>query len=169
MISALLALAILSPSAPLQQDKDQPREYRYVRSRQFQLKDLQVEEVKVGAKLEHALKAWVMDTEAKRQEGMMFLMGNDFTEKEAMIFVFKSAQRLDFWMKNTYVPLDIAYLDAEGKIVKTYTMRALDIYSDYASGVPAKYALEMKQGSLVKLGMEIGQKVSIPDKVKAKE
>ncbi len=167
MISAILAFAIMFPDQ--QAAKEQPRDYRYIRSRQFQLRDLQVEELKVGANLEHKLHTWVMDTEAKRQEGMMFLLGTDFTDLDAMVFAFKSAAPLNFWMKNTYVPLDIAYLDADGRIVKSYTMRALDIYTDYSSKSPAKYALEMKQGSLQKFDMTIGQKVEIPEKVKAKE
>lgn len=168
MIAVFLALALVSMDAPASQNS-QPKEQRYIRSRLFQLKDLQVEELKVGAKLEHKFKTWVMDTDAKRQEGMMFLLNEDVADDQAMIFVFDKSETLSFWMKNTYIPLDIAYMDANGKIVKTYTMQALDVYTDYTSKLPAKYALEMKKGIMLKLGIAVGQKVEIPEKVKAKE
>lgn len=168
MLTALIAFALVHIDFAEPQDQA-AKEQRYIRSRQFQLKDLQVEELKVGVKQEHKFKTWVMDTDAKRQEGMMFLLNEDVADDQAMIFVFDKAETLSFWMKNTYIPLDIAYIDTNGKIVKTYTMQALDVYTDYTSKLPAKYALEMKKGTMLKLGILVGQKVEIPEKVKAKE
>lgn len=151
------------------QDKDQDREPRYNRARTHQLKDLQKEEIKLGPKLENKLKVWVMDTEFKRQEGMMFLELQDVSEKQGMIFVFRRELPLGFWMKNTLIGLDIAYLDKNGVIVKIYTMKPLDTVTDYSSGKYAKYALEVRAGLFKKLKVEVGQKVEIPDTVKAKD
>ena len=150
------------------QEKDQDQEPRYNARRTHQLKDLQKEEIKLGANLEHKLKIWVMDTELKRQEGMMFLELQDVSEKQGMIFVFRREYPLSFWMQNTLIALDIAYLDEDGVIVKIYTMKPLDTVTDYSSGKYAKYALEVRAGLFKKLKVEVGQKVEIPDTVKAK-
>ena len=109
-----------------------------------------------------------MDTELKRQEGMMFLELQDVSEKQGMIFVFRREYPLAFWMQNTLIALDIAYLDEDGVIVKIYTMKPLDTVTDYSSGKYAKYALEVRAGLFKKLKVEVGQKVEIPATVKAK-
>lgn len=173
MLTLILAVAIGlfdEPQAAAQEQKQ-----RYIPNRQFQLKDLQVEELKftqttdTGEKVEHKIKSWVMDTEAKRQEGLMFVLDSDMKADQGMIFVFKAPEPLRFWMMNTYIPLDIAYLDKDGVVVKTYTMIAHDTTTDYSSIKPAMYAWELKQGTLRKLGLKAGMKVTIPEKVKAKE
>ena len=172
MIALAASLALLGqPDAGqgIQDAQDQKqKEPRNNRFRQNQLKDLQVVELKLGTKLQHKFTTWVMDTEDKRQEGMMFLEDQDVSKTQAMIFVFKEDLPLSFWMMNTLIPLDIAYVNANGTIVKTYTMRAHDITSNYGSRSPAKYAIEFKAGTFRRLGIKAGQKVEIPDKVKAK-
>ncbi len=176
MLTLILAmtLGLTANSVEVQQHKDE-RVYRNIPQRKFQLKDLQLEELWVGeidketGKPQHKLKSWVMDTDAKRSEGLMFVLDGDIKTDESMIFAFKEAEEQRFWMMNTYIHLDIAYIGADFKIVKTYTMLAHDTTTNYTSVKPAKYVLEMKQGTIKRLGMKLGQTVSIPDKVKAKE
>lgn len=146
-----------------QQPKNQHRKIEY---RAFQLDDLEVADVKFD---ETVIKMWVMDTDAKRAEGMMFLQDGDFKPEEGMIFVFKVAQPLSFWMRNTLVPLDIAYCDAKGVVLNTYTMRALDETSDYSSKGKAMYAIELKAGTIKKLEIAAGDKFEIPETVVAKD
>ncbi|QYK53971.1 MAG: DUF192 domain-containing protein [Fimbriimonadaceae bacterium] len=164
LTSILLAISILPTQN--QQDPD-IAPLRHNEKRLYQLKDL--ETTTIVLKDKHELKAWVMDTDAKRSEGMMFLEDKDFTEKQAMVFVFTAARELRFWMRNTLVPLDIAYVDSSGRIVRTYTMKALDETTDYSSYGNAKYAIEFKAGLFKKLGVRAGDYVAISSRVKAKD
>ncbi|MBX3110684.1 MAG: DUF192 domain-containing protein [Fimbriimonadaceae bacterium] len=168
MMVSLTALALFAHgvlTAPVQgqpKSQDKPNPFR-----RFQLKDLAKATIKVDGK--HEFTAWIMDTDAKRMEGMMFLEDSDFTEKQAMVFVFKEAEPLSFWMKNTKVPLDIAYCGKDKVINTVYTMSAFDTTSNYSSRQASMYAIEFKAGVFKKLGIRPGAKVDIPSTVKAKD
>jgi uncharacterized membrane protein (UPF0127 family) len=168
VISAAIATVVLTPALLSQekQEEKKERKWRHVPQRQFQLKDLQVVKLKLNKK--HEYTCWVMDREAKRQEGMMFLESSDWKKNEGMIFAFKRAQPLSFWMKNTYVPLDIAYLDGNGKILNMYTMQPLDVTTNFYSKGYAKYAVELKAGTFKKLKIKAGMRFEIPKTVKPK-
>jgi uncharacterized protein len=79
-----------------------------------------------------------------------------------MLFVFDFEQPLSFWMKNTIIPLDIAYIRTDGTIVKTYTMAPLETRT-YPSIERARYALEVQAGLLDELGIQAGHTAEIPD------
>ena len=165
MASLLIAALLLNPVSQVQvQDQEPPYNDRRV----HQLRDLQKAELKLGPELKTKITCWVMDEESKRQEGMMFLRSKDVKENQGMIFAFKGELPLSFWMKNTYIPLDIAYLDRTGRILRIYTMKPLDTVTDYSSKSSAMYALEVKAGLFKKWGVKVGQKVIIPKTVKGK-
>jgi uncharacterized membrane protein (UPF0127 family) len=67
-------------------------------------------------------------------------------------------------MFNTIIPLDIAYINAQGQIVKTYTMAPLETRT-YPSLEPAQFALEVLAGTFEQLGIGVGDHVEIPDSV----
>lgn len=166
MFSALVFAVVANPAEVQRQDTTYPP-MREIRQRTHQLKDLQRVDITVAEK--HKLNVWVMDQESKRQEGMMFLREGDFNEKQGMLFAFIEAIPLRFWMKNTYVPLDIAYLNADGTINSIYTMKAFDTTTDYSSRAASMYALETKDGWFKKNGVKVGDKVAIPSTVKGKD
>lgn len=147
------------------QDEKQDKK-RFVKERVFQLDKLQVATVKVE---KHTFKLWVMDTNAKRSEGMMHLENTDFKDDEGMIFVFLGEDWRRFWMRNTRVDLDICYCDKDGKILNTYTMAKFDETTDYSSTGPAMYVIELKAGILNKLGIKAGMKFQIPEDVVSKD
>lgn len=134
--------------------------------RTHQLKDLEVVEVTMG---EHKFKMWVMDTDSKRMEGMMFLENKDFKDDEGMLFVFPGLATRNFWMKNTLVPLDIAYLNREKKVLNTYTMAALDTTTPYPSKGGSQFVIEVRAGLFEKLKIGKGTMCTFPATVKAKD
>jgi len=98
----------------------------------------------------------VVNTPDQRATGLM----NRFSLQpdHGMLFVFEQPQPLGFWMKNTYVPLSIAFLDASGKIVNIDDMKPLDETTHWSSGM-AVYAIEMKQGWFAGKGITAGDVV----------
>jgi len=76
-----------------------------------------------------------------------------------MLFVFEAPQPLAFYMKNTYVPLSIAFVDARGRILNIEDMRPLDESTHWSKGM-ALYAIEMKQGWFAAKGIGAGDAVA---------
>ena len=77
-----------------------------------------------------------------------------------MLFVFSKDQVLSFWMRNTYLPLSIAYLDASGEIVDIQDMQPLD-ETAHPSAKPARYALEVNQGWFKRHSVLVGQQIRL--------
>ena len=89
------------------------------------------------------LNAEIADTSRFRNLG---LMNRDFLDRESgMIFVFPEKSRRSFWMKNTRIPLSIAFIDEDGKIINIENMKPNDM-SNVRSTSPAPYALEVNRG-----------------------
>ncbi|HVP10059.1 MAG TPA: DUF192 domain-containing protein [Phycisphaerae bacterium] len=105
--------------------------------------------------------AYVADTDATRMLGLMNVTEADLSADYGMIFVFDRDEALSFWMRNTIIPLDIAYIRSDGTIVKTYTMQPLD-ESGYPSLQPARFALEVRGGQFRQWGISEGDRVEIP-------
>jgi len=113
------------------------------------------------------LKAEVAADNNTRTVGLM----NRFSLQpdHGMLFVFAQSQPLAFWMKNTYVPLSIAYIDSQGTILNIVDMKPHD-ESTYPSAGAALYALEMKQGWFKDRGIVAGNRIEGLDKAgKAKQ
>ena len=76
-----------------------------------------------------------------------------------MLFVFEETQTLCFWMKNTLIPLSIAFLQDDGTILNIEEMKPQTLNS-HCSLRPARFALEMNAGWFSKRGLKPGDKVS---------
>jgi uncharacterized protein len=97
-------------------------------------------------------------THEEQQMGLMFR--KTMPADQGMLFVFAQEQRLGFWMKNTYLPLSIAFLNAQRQIVDIQDMLPLD-ETTHVSAKPALYALEMNQGWFDKNGISSGSQLEI--------
>jgi len=104
------------------------------------------------------IRAEVVQTEEEKAKGLMFResLGKD----DGMLFVYDREAVLTFWMKNTPIPLSIAFMDQRGKIVDIQDMEPFSLQT-HASILPAKYALEMNQGWFKRNGIKMGDVVSI--------
>ena len=101
----------------------------------------------------------IADTDAERQTG---LSGRTTLAEDAgMLFVFDQEQPLSFWMKDTLIPLSIAYISADGRIVDIQDMQPLD-ETPHPSAEPAQYALEVNQGFFTERGVAVGDTVELP-------
>ncbi len=103
---------------------------------------------------------YVADESAERADGLMFVKVDELGADEGMVFVFAAEQELSFWMENTLIPLDIAFLDASGKILNILQMRALDQTPQSSDG-PAKYAVEMHEGWFENKRVRAGDKFDL--------
>ena len=104
----------------------------------------------------HTVTVEIADTPELRSRGLMERAG--LQPDHGMLFVYPSARPLSFWMKNTPLPLSIAYIDSQGRIVRLADMAPFDETS-IPSRYPAQYALEMEQGWFAKHGVAAGDRV----------
>ena len=86
---------------------------------------------------------------------------NSMPEDHGMIFVFGYEQVLYFWMKNTLIPLDIVYLNRDGKVVAVRQMKPLD-ETGIGSKEPAQYAIELNAGQAKASGVKEGDIIRLP-------
>lgn len=98
----------------------------------------------------------VADTEEARQRGLM--NRESLPEDRGMLFVYPEERRLSFWMRNTAIALDIAFIDRSGRIVDIQEMEPYD-EETIASREPAMYALEMNRGWFEAHGVTPGDAV----------
>jgi hypothetical protein len=101
----------------------------------------------------HLIHAEVADSFESRAQGLMFR--KYLGPNEGMLFVFPQVDRPCMWMKNTLIPLSVAFLDTQGKIVSISEMQPQTEDSHCAAG-PAKFALEMAGGWFASKGLKPG-------------
>lgn len=93
-------------------------------------------------------------TEAEREHGLMFR--RDLPDDRGMIFVFETPHQASFWMKNTPLPLSIAFLDEDKKVLNVDEMAPYDEEHFHASKGNAAYAIEANANWFEKHGIKAG-------------
>ncbi len=101
----------------------------------------------------HVIRAELAVTPAQQATGMMWR--TEMPGNEGMLFVNEDDQIRCFWMKNTLIPLTIAYLAADGTVINLADMQPKSEQS-HCSTRPARFALEMRQGWFDKRGIKAG-------------
>jgi len=98
------------------------------------------------------------ETEESITQGLMFRQ--DMTDSQGMLFVFPSMEPRSFWMKNTYVSLDIIFVDNFNQIVSIQEKTKPRNTQSLPSEAPAQYVIEVIGGFCETYGIEKGDKVS---------
>ncbi len=105
----------------------------------------------------HQVLVEIADDPAERSRGLMHR--ESLPEDQGMLFVYPDERAaLGFWMRNTLIPLDIAFVDRELRIVDIQRLEPLDETTRY-SAAPAMYALEMNAGWFEKHGVRVGDRI----------
>jgi len=101
---------------------------------------------------------WIADSPQRQEQGLMFV--RDLPANQGMLFPQPSPQVANFWMKNTYIPLDMVFVGADGRIAKIIANAhpfSLDVLS---SDVPVIAVLEIRGGEAHALAIGVGDRVS---------
>lgn len=105
------------------------------------------------------LKVEVVNTEEKREAGLAFR--KSLPPDQGMLFVYPEDEYQSFWMKNTFVPLSIAFIRSDGWVSQIEDM-APETLESHRSNIRVKYVLEMPQGWFRKNGVKVGDSAQIP-------
>ena len=111
-------------------------------------------ELRIGS---HKIVAEVAATEPARTRGLMYRK-EPLADDAGMLFVFKTSSFHSMWMRNTYIPLSVAFIDDAGIILNIADMKPLTTEPHTAAGF-ARYALGMNQGWFAARGIRAGAKV----------
>jgi uncharacterized membrane protein (UPF0127 family) len=112
------------------------------------------------------IEVWLATTFGQQSQGLMFATEDQLAPlpdgtPRGMLFVFPDERLRNFWMRNTHVPLDLAYIRADGTIVDIHDLIPLD-ETLVGSSEAVRYALEVRAGTLASMGVAPGDVVTIP-------
>ncbi len=106
---------------------------------------------------QHVFQVWVADNDRSRQQGLMFI--KELPINWGMLFLFERPVPASFWMKNTYVSLDIIFIAADGTVVNiAHDTQPLSL-APIESVAPVAGVLELAAGTAVRIGLVAGNRV----------
>lgn len=118
---------------------------------------LKTAEIRVGPA---TIKVELARTELERERGLMFR--KKLPDGTGMLFIFESDQRLSFWMKNTILPLSLAYVSSDGIIRQIIDLEPQSLEA-LQSERSVRYALEVPRGWFDRAGVKVGDSVQLPN------
>jgi uncharacterized membrane protein (UPF0127 family) len=122
-------------------------------ARSFSVEPLDI----VTARGDYHFKVEIADTDQTREQGLMFR--KSMARDRGMLFDFKTAQPVAFWMKNTLIPLDMLFVGADGRIVSIARDAAPMSETPIPSGGDALVVIELAGGRAAQIGAEPGDLV----------
>lgn len=105
----------------------------------------------------HRFKVWLADDHDRRARGLMFV--KHLEDDEGMLFIYEQPQPVGMWMKNTFIPLDMLFVDADGKVIKVVENTVPHSLETIASDGHALGVIELKGGTAKRLRIAKGARV----------
>ena len=100
-------------------------------------------------------------TELEKSQGLMLV--KELPSSEGMAFMYAAPQQMNFWMKDTLLDLDIAFILADGTIDEVRTMQAGDTHDTYSRSDQILFTVELSAGWFARSGVKSGDKVNLSD------
>ena len=108
----------------------------------------------------HKFDVWIADNDVRRTRGLMFVQ--NLADDEGMLFVYPQSQEVGIWMKNTPLPLDILFVNADGKVHRIFENARPQSLDTMSSEGPVLAVIELKGGSAARLNIRPGAQVIHP-------
>jgi hypothetical protein len=109
----------------------------------------------------HVYTAWVADDDRLRWQGLMFV--ESMRDDQAMVFIYEPPQVVSMWMKNTLMSLDMLFVDEAGCVVTIKERATPGSLGSISSRYPVMVVVELKGGTVASLGLQLGNRISLPD------
>ncbi len=113
-----------------------------------------------SAKGAHKFTVEIATTPAQMEQGLMFR--RKMAPDAGMLFVFNTPSKASMWMKNTFIPLDMLFIDPEGRIINIAERRVPESLDTTGPAAPARAVLELNGGTAQRLGIKPGDRVRSP-------
>jgi uncharacterized membrane protein (UPF0127 family) len=114
-------------------------------------------EIADGKKVKHVFEVWLADTPRRQSQGLMFV--RSLPALRGMLFVHENPKQLSMWMKNTFIPLDMVFIDSNARIQQIIEQTTPHSLATISSKEPALAVLEIAGGEAKRLGLHPGQRV----------
>lgn len=108
----------------------------------------------------HRFNVWIADDDQRRARGLMFI--RELRADDGMLFIYPRPQAVSMWMKNTYVSLDMLFVDADGKVIRVVEKTKPLSLDTIRSGAPALAVVELPAGTAARLKIAAGAQVMHP-------
>ena len=108
----------------------------------------------------HTFQVWIAADDQSRERGLMYV--RELPPGQGMLFLFGRPRYVSFWMKNTYLSLDMAFIGADGRVVNVAREVAPLSEDPVASAAPVSAVLELVAGTAARIGLAPGDRVIHP-------
>jgi uncharacterized protein len=114
----------------------------------------------VSAAGKHRFNVELAETPAQMEQGLMFR--RELAPDAGMLFDFKQPTMATMWMRNTLIPLDMLFVDEQGRIVNIHERAVPQSDAIIAAAAPARVVIELNGGTAARLGIKPGDRVLFP-------